>query len=85
MEKKFVRVDIVDNDNGCGEERVMDTYILVIPTDEHIYYKEKLEELQDMLNNRFESGEFEQYSEIYDYIMENFEVLEVSDFTEIEW
>ena len=85
MEKKFVRVDIVDNDNGYGEERVMDTYILVIPIDEHIYYKEKLEELQDMLNNRFESGEFEQYSEIDDYIMENFEVLELSDFTEIEW
>ena len=81
MEKKFIRVDIVDNclDYGCEMERVMDTYILVNPK------MEKLKELQERLNNRFESGEFEQYYDIHDYITENFEVLEMSDFIEIEW
>lgn len=82
MEKKFVRVDIVDNqlDYGCEMERVMDTFILVNPN------LDKLEELQDKLSNRFESGEFEQYSEIGDYIIENFEILEMSgEIVEIEW
>ena len=31
MEKKFIRVDIVDNEYDYGTERVMDTYILVNP------------------------------------------------------
>lgn len=79
MEKKFVRVDIVDNDNGYDGDKVTDTYILVNPN------KEKLTELQELLNNRFESGNFEQYSEIDDYITENFEVLQMVDFIEIEW
>jgi hypothetical protein len=41
--------------------------------------------LQERLNSRFESGEFEEYYDIHDYITENFEVLELSDFIEIEW
>lgn len=79
MEKKFVRVDIVDNDVDYGCDKVMDTYILVNPD------TERLNELQERLNSRFESGEFEQYYDIHDYITENFEVLEMSDFIEIEW
>ena len=79
MEKKFVRVDIVDNDVDYGCDKVMDTYILVNPD------TEKLTELQELLNNRFESGKFEQYSDIDDYITENFEVLQMTDFIEIEW
>ena len=78
-EKKFVRVDIVDNDADYGCDKVMDTYILMNPN------TEKLTELQELLNNRFESGKFEQYSDIDDYIMENFEVLQMADFIEIEW
>ena len=78
-EEKFVRVDIVDNDNGYDGDKVMDTYILVNPN------MEKLTELQELLNNRFESGKFEQYSEIDEYITENFEVLQMADFIEIEW
>ena len=87
MEKKFVRVDIVDNDNGYDGERIMDTYILAIPTEEHIYYKEKLVELQNMLNNRFdEENELcDDYGAIHEYITENFEVLQMADFIEIEW
>lgn len=81
MEKKFVRVDIVDNEYDYGSERVMDTYILVNPS------MEKLEELQTLLNNRFdENNQFESnYLSIYDYITENFEVLKMHDFIEIEW
>ena len=79
MEKRFVRVDIVDNDVDYGCDKVMDTYILVNPD------TEKLTELQELLNNRFESGEIEQYGDVVDYIDENFEVLKMSDFIEIEW
>lgn len=79
MEKKFVRVDIVDNDNIYGDERVMDTFILVNPN------LDKLEELQDKLSNRFESGEIEQYGDVIDYMEENFEMLKMSYFFELEW
>ena len=79
MEKKFVRVDIVDNDNGYDSERVMDTFILVNPN------LDKLEELQELLNNRFESGEIEHYGDVIHYMNENFEVLKMSSFFEIEW
>lgn len=79
MEKKFVRVDIVDNDNGYDGERVIDTFILVNPN------LDKLEELQELLNNRFESGEIEQYGDVIHYMNENFEVLKMSNFFEIEW
>ena len=81
MEKKFVRVDIVDNEYDYISERVMDTYILVNPN------MEKLKELQTLLNNRFdENNQFESnYQAIYDYITENFEVLKMRDFIEIEW
>ncbi len=68
MENKFVRVDIVDNEYDYGSERIMDTYILVNPN------MEKLEELQTLLNNRFdENNQFESnYQAIYVYITENF-------------
>ena len=81
MEKKFVKVDIVDNEYDYGTERVMDTYILVNPN------TEKLNELQKLLNNRMdENNQFESnYHAIYDYIVENFEVLDLSDYIEIEW
>ena len=81
MEKKFIKVDFVDNEYDYGTERVMDTYILVNPN------MEKLKELQILLNNRFdENNQFESnYQAIYDYITENFEVLEIHDFIEIEW
>ena len=79
---KYIRVDIVDNDNSCDGDRVMDTYILVNPS------MEKLKELQEKLDNRQdEENEFcGDYGNIYDYITENFEVLEMSgEIVEIEW
>ena len=81
MEKKFVRVDIVDNEADYGCDRVMDTYILVNPD------MEKLRELQEKLDDRFdEENEFDgEYGAIYDYIVKHFEVLKMSDFMEIEW
>ena len=47
----------------------------------------KLKEMQEKLDNRHdEENEFSSdYGAIDDYIMENFEVLKMSDFVEIEW
>ena len=78
-EKKFARVDIVDNDIGYYDERVMNTFFIVNPN------LDKLEELQNKLNNRFEDGEIEQYGDVIAYMNENFEVLKISDHFEIEW
>ena len=84
--KKYLRVDIVDNDLGCGEDRVMDSHILVIPANDNSY-KEKLSILQEKLSSRFdEENEFSDNFQAIDvYIKENFEVLDISDVLEIEW
>ena len=76
---KYVEVKIVDNDYDYREERVMDTYILVNPN------MEKLEELRDMINGRFENEDWDGYENIYTYISENFEVLDIVETVEIEW
>ena len=76
MEKKFVRVNIVDReDNGS-----LVKFIIVIPSNESVFYKEKLKELQDMINNEFDNLE-----EIYPFIENNFELLKISDDVKIEW
>lgn len=79
--KKYVRVDIVDSDYSY-DERLLDSYILVNPN------KEKLEELQELLNNRFddENSVFNnEFGSIYDFINENFEILDIAELVEIEW
>ena len=79
MDKKYVRVDIMDDDYfGDG---LMDTYILVNPN------MEKLKALQDKVHKRYdEENEFRSnYGAIYDYITENFELLPIADFIDIEW
>ena len=79
--KKYVRVDIVDSDYSY-DERLLDSYILVSPN------KEKLEELQELLNNRFddENSVFNnEFGSIYDFINENFEILYIVELVEIEW
>lgn len=78
--KKYVKVDIVDNDYSY-DERLLDSYILINPN------KEKLEELQELLNNRFddENSVFNDFGSIYDYIKDNFEVLDIEELVEIEW
>ena len=79
--KKYVRVDIVDSDYSY-DERLLDSYILVSPN------KEKLEELQELLNNRFddENSVFNnEFGSIYDFINENFEILDIVELVEIEW
>lgn len=83
----YIKIDIVDNDYEKETERVMDTYIIVIPNDESSLYKEKLKELQEMLRNRHdEENEFtSNYGAIHDYIVENFEVLNILHTEEIEW
>ena len=74
--KKYVRVNIVDReDNGN-----LLKFIIVIPSNEHVFYKEKLKELQDMINNEFDNLE-----EIYSFIENNFELLKISDDVEIKW
>lgn len=79
--KKYIRVDIVDNDNGYHDERIMDTYILVNPDES------KLKELQILLENRSEEENefYDDYGSIYDYIKKNFEVLNIEKTIEIEW
>lgn len=83
----YIKIDIVDNDYEKETGRVMDTYIIVIPNDESSLYKEKLKELQEMLRNRHdEENEFtNNYGAIHDYIVENFEVLDILYTEEIEW
>ena len=81
MDKVFVRVDIVDNDYDKATDRVMDTYILENPD------FEKLDKLQEMLNNRcVEENDFtDDYGAISDYIKENFKLIDMTYFVEIEW
>lgn len=81
MDKVFVKVDIVDNDYDKATDRVMNTYILVNPD------FEKLDKLQQMLKNRFvEQNEFaDDYGAINDYIKENFDLIDITYFVEIEW
>lgn len=74
--KKYVNVNIVDSEDNEN----LANFIIVIPSDEHILYKEKLKELQDMIHN-----EFDNFEEIYTFIEDNFEVLSISDNVEIEW
>lgn len=77
--KKYMRVDIVDND-CVYDSRVMDTYILINPN------KEKLEELQNLLNERFENDDMDiDYGIIHDFISDNFEILDIDDYAEIVW
>ena len=87
LNKKFVQVNIVDNDNGPEGMGCMDSYILVIPNDEMTHYETKLQELQEMLDNRQdeENEFFGNFGAIYDYLLENFEILDISQIKEIEW
>ena len=82
LNKKFIQVNIVDNEYGS-----MDSYIIIVPDDEMTFYEEKLNTLKDMVNNRFnEKNEFyDNYGAIYDYLSENFEILNISQIKEIEW
>jgi radical SAM superfamily enzyme YgiQ (UPF0313 family) len=72
-------IDDINFDIGIiGESENVITNILNANLD-------KLEELQELLDDRFESEEFEQYGSVIDYMEENFEVLKMSNFFEIEW
>lgn len=73
----IVRVDIVDNDLSPAH-RVQDTYYLVNPNEE------KLQELKDLVESRFETGDLEQYSEIRDFINTHFNTVDIEIF-EIAW
>jgi hypothetical protein len=76
---RYVEVNIVDNEHDWDEDRVMDTYILINPN------MEKLDELRDMINERFENENWRGYEEIDTFILENFEMLSISETVEIEW
>jgi hypothetical protein len=83
MDKKYVKINIVDNDLDYRykDKRIMDTFILVNPD------MEKLEELQELLNNRHEQeNEFSNnYLAVLEYIEKNFESLKILGPIEIEW
>lgn len=80
--EKIIRLDIIDNDWDEENPRIMDTYYLVNPD------MKKLDELQKLMNNRFdyEDGDeyIESFEEIYDYIEENFTSIDIK-LKEIEW
>lgn len=87
LNKKFIQVDIVDNDVGPNGMGCMDSYILVISDEEMTYYEDKLKTLQEMLNERREQENefYGNYRAIYDYLSENFKILNVSQIKQIEW
>lgn len=79
--KKIVALRIVNNEDGS----VMDTFYLVNPD------ADKLEKLKNLVEGRFvdemngdENPFLDNYSAIYDYIAENFQLISAEDFT-IEW
>lgn len=79
--KNIVALRIVNNEDGS----VMDTFYLVNPD------ADKLEKLKNLVEGRFvdeisgdENPFLDNYSAIYDYIAENFQLVSAEDFT-IEW
>ena len=78
--RKIVRVNIVDNDEGYG----CLAHLYIVDPD-----LAKLAKLRDLVYNRFDNdgdacNEFEDISKIEEYLQTNFEVIEIDDF-EIEW
>lgn len=74
---KITRVDIVDTDDND----TMDTFYLVDPD------KKKLDELQRLINNRYEDNDedyIKDYGSIFKYINENFKSINI-DRIEINW
>lgn len=80
---KYVKLSVIDNEIGD----IMDDYIIIVPDEEYIYYKDKFKELQDMLNDRYEEeNEFSSnYKAIEEFIRENFELLDISEDINIKW
>ena len=73
----IVRVDIVDNDTSLAD-RLQDTFYLVDPDEA------KLQELKTLVENRFETGDIEDYSDVVDFIERNFYTTDIET-VEIRW
>lgn len=73
----ILRVDIVDTDVFL-EYGLQGTFYLKDPDEK------RLHELKDLIEDRFETGELEQFSEVIDFIHNNFETVDIETFI-IEW
>ena len=73
----IVRVDIVDNDTSLAD-RLQDTFYLVDPDEA------KLQELKTLVENRFDTGDIEDYSDVVDFIERNFHTTDIET-VEIRW
>lgn len=92
---KIVKVDIIDNDLSHNENPILDTYYLIDPD------REKLQQLKEMIENRFEYQYDETLSDeeiiakelivdniwdcIYDFITTNFKILDINEVFEIKY
>ena len=75
---KIVRLDFTDTELSHYDEHFVETFYLVNPDEEKLnYLKEKVE-------HRFDDENWEQFSTVYDYVAENFDVLHIENF-EINW
>ena len=92
---EIVKVDIIDNDLSYNENPILDTYYLIDPD------REKLQQLKEMIENRFEYQYDETLSDeeiivkelivdniwdcIYDFITTNFKILDINEVFEIKY
>ncbi len=79
--RKIVRLDIIDEELNDYDEHFIETFYLINPDEE------KLEFLKSKIEHRYDGEgdeEFEQFSAVYDYVIKNFNLLNVEGY-EIQW
>ena len=81
----IVRVDVVDDDVSFINERILETFYLINPDEQKLsFLKNKIEtRFDESFDNREEQIE-DWWAFIYDFVRNNFKVLEVET-KEIEW
>lgn len=81
----IVRVDVVDNDVSFTNERILETFYLIDPDEQKLsFLKNKIEtRFDESFDNKEEQIE-DWWAFIYDFVRNNFKVLEVET-KEIEW
>lgn len=95
MKVKITKLKIIDRDVDWGENPVLDCFLLVSPD------KKKLNELKEMVEGRFDYQFDDNISEedfktaemfagnvwdnVYEFIEDNFTVIDVDTSYEIEW
>lgn len=85
MNLNIVRVDVVDDDVSFINERILETFYLINPDEQKLsFLKNKIEtRFDESFDNKEEQLE-DWWAFIYDFVRNNFKVLEVET-KEIEW